>query len=61
MGECREHARPRLKTVNDAIGELWDYIKDHIDEQSLEEHKKDWDDILDKHDINYNNLKRWVK
>lgn len=59
MKERRDDARPRLKIVNEAIQELWEYMKDYLEEQYIDDHKEYWDEILDKHDINYNDLNRW--
>ncbi len=66
----RDTARPKLSTVNKALNELQDlsieYFKHYFMETSCitatnleEDFKKKWNVILDKYDLNYNDLTRW--
>jgi hypothetical protein len=52
--ESRDIARPKLKTVNDAIEELALLVNN-----DTEDFREKWKAILDKYDINYNNTERW--
>ena len=52
----RNDARPLLKTVHEAIEELRALS---LLSNDIEEFNKEWNAILDKYDINYNDLKRW--
>jgi hypothetical protein len=52
--ESRDIARPKLKTVNDAIEELALLVNN-----DTEDFHEKWKAILDKYDINYNNTERW--
>ena len=58
MKDRRDDARPRLKTVNEALNELFEVAcRCNIEDRSVL--KSQWEEIIDKHDINYNDLNRW--
>lgn len=61
MSNERDHARPLLKTVDNALEELLTLVFAYINDPRNEyKHLKiEWDEILDKYDINYNNKERW--
>lgn len=62
MKDRRDDARPRLKIVNDALNDLFELAKNKTTSFCLsdEEVFKDaWEAIIDKHDLNYNDLNRW--
>jgi hypothetical protein len=58
MKDRRDDARPRLKIVNDALEELFTHVYKHqVLDMSIV--RAEWNEILNKHDINYNDLDRW--
>ncbi len=65
MSEERDYARPRLKTVHEAMEEIFNlfiehsFCDDNWNSQFKVKLRENIDEILDKHDINYNNKTRW--
>lgn len=64
MSNERDHARPLLSTVNEAIKEIITLVALNTtlisdDANNWIDFEKSVDEILDKYDINYNNEERW--
>ena len=59
MKDRRDAARPRLQTVNLALNELLETALSCIESEKSQEYINErWEEILNKYDINYNNLNR---
>lgn len=54
----RDDARPRLKTVHQAIEELALLVNNETEILAIGFHEK-WLSILNKYDINYEDTQRW--
>jgi hypothetical protein len=54
----RDDARPRLITVKQALDELYELVLQSTDIVKGDFHEQ-WKAIITKHDINYDDTKRW--